>query len=106
MHIKMEYSPLVELKRVLVISTCLPPELKGELGWTKLNYWHTFPIGPEHVSDNCERISYLDVDEHRFIERFEQPRLPVVITEGQLDWQACTKWTMEVRRIEGNVLLL
>ena len=48
------------------------------------------------VKDNCERISYLDVDERTFIERYEQPNVPVVITDSQLDWLGNKKWTIEV----------
>ena len=47
------------------------------------------------MRDNCERVSYLDIDEQTFIERFERPNVPVVITDGQLDWQANKKWTTD-----------
>lgn len=43
-----------------------------------------------------ERISYLDVDKTTFIERFERPNYPAVITDCQLDWDARKKWTIEV----------
>ena len=60
-------------------------------------FWKTFPIAKEVVRDNCERVSYLDVDEQAFIERFERPNIPVVITDCQLDWQAIKKWNIEVK---------
>ena len=72
------------------------PELKGESGWTRLGLARTFPLSKELVKDNCERISYLDVDEQSFVERYEHPAIPVVITDSQLDWQANKKWTIEV----------
>lgn len=62
----------------------------------RLNYYRTFSTSFEHIPDTCERISYLEVDEQTFVERFEEPRVPVVITDAQLDWQANTKWTLEV----------
>ena len=72
------------------------PELKGEEEWTRCGYWKSFPLTRESVLDNCERVSYLEVDQAGFIERFERPGLPVVITDSQLDWQANRKWTVEV----------
>lgn len=37
------------------------------------------------------------MDEQSFIERYESPAIPVVITDSQLEWQASKKWTIEVR---------
>ena len=71
-------------------------ELKGELGWTRFGLARTFPLSTNMVKDTCERINYLDVDEQSFIERYESPAIPVVITDSQLEWQASKKWTMEV----------
>lgn len=71
-------------------------ELKGDEGWSDHKFWRTFPIGREVVKDSCERISYLDIDEQAFVERFERPNIPVVITDCQLEWQATRKWTIEV----------
>ena len=70
--------------------------MKGDEGWSRHQFWRTFPIGKEAVRDSCERISYLDIDEQAFIERFERPNVPVVITDSQLEWQANKKWTVEV----------
>lgn len=84
---------------VCILSTftsSLPTELKNEDDWCRCSYWKSFPVSKESVRDNCERISYLEVDEATFIERFERPRIPVVITDSQLDWQANKKWTIEV----------
>lgn len=38
-----------------------PAELKGELGWTQLGYFYSFPLARELVCDNCPRINYLEV---------------------------------------------
>lgn len=74
----------------------LSPELKGDLGWSRLNYAETFPLSPDLVRDTCERVSLLDLDEQGFIERYEKRNVPVVITDAQLEWQATRKWTVEV----------
>ncbi|CAI7990974.1 Bifunctional arginine demethylase and lysyl-hydroxylase JMJD6 [Geodia barretti] len=71
------------------------PELKGEAGWTRFGYAVSFPLAPELVQDNCPRINYLEVNEGQFIQQYEAPGLPVVITHSQLDWQASRKWTLE-----------
>lgn len=71
-------------------------ELKGELGWTRFGLARTFSLSTNIVEDTCERINYLDVDEQSFIERYESPAIPVVITDSQLEWQASKKWTIEV----------
>lgn len=71
-------------------------ELKGELGWCKFAFYKTSCCSLELVKDNVERISYLEVDEDTFIERFEEPNLPVVITDAQKGWEANRKWTIEV----------
>ena len=39
---------------------------------------------------------WLQVNEGQFIQQYEAPGLPVVITHSQLDWQASRKWTLEV----------
>ena len=78
-------------------------QLKGDECWTNHKFWSTFPIAKETVGDNCERISYLNVDERAFIERYEQPNVPVVITDSQLDWLANKKWTVEVKLTIENV---
>ena len=73
----------------------LVPELKGELGWCRLNFYQqSFCEDP--VQDNVERISCKEVDEQEFIERFERPGRPTVITGCQDSWDAKKKWTLEV----------
>ena len=88
----------LSLSLFLCLSLCLfLSELKGEEGWSRLKYFRTFPVAKELIRDTCERISYFQVDEREFIERFEKPRCPVVITDSQLDWPGTKKWTIEVR---------
>ncbi len=43
------------------------------------------------------RVNSLEVAKDTFIERFERPNLPAVITGCQETWDAKRKWTIEVR---------
>lgn len=45
-----------------------------------------------------ERISCAEVDEEAFIEQFERPNVPAVITDSQTTWEANRKWNFEVHR--------
>jgi histone arginine demethylase JMJD6 len=69
------------------------PELNGDEGWRRFKYSETFSLAKELVMDSCPRISYVDVTEKMFVERYERAGQPVVITDSQLDWQATEKWT-------------
>ena len=71
-------------------------ELKGEEGWRQFNYSKTFSLSKETVHDNCPRISYTEFDQRTFAERYERPSQPVVIVDGQRNWPAVDKWTLEV----------
>ena len=71
-------------------------ELKGELGWTRLGFHHNFSCAKDRVKDEVDRISSLDVTEEMFIERFERPNIPIVITDIQNKWNVTKKWTIEV----------
>ena len=46
-----------------------------------------------------DRVRYMDVDEDRFIECYEKPNLPAVISHAQLSWPASKKWNIEVSMI-------
>lgn len=81
--------------RIIDAKSRARPELKGEPGWTMFNYYRTFNLSHDVIKDTCERIDYNLVDEASFIERYEKPGIPVVIVNGQLDWQANKKWTIE-----------
>ena len=76
------------------------------MGWSRLNYAKTCPLGHDLVRDSCERINALDLDELGFIERYERRNIPVVIGDSQLDWQATKKWTLEVspRTVPGRLM--
>lgn len=76
-------------------------ELKGEFGWRMYDFSEKFSC-QEPVECNVGRISYQEVDERAFIDRFERPNLPVVITHSQMTWDARKKWTNKVKG--GGVL--
>jgi hypothetical protein len=70
--------------------TELDPRNWTRLGYSRFNFW----IDPDR--DNVPRISYDDVSEEEFIERFEAPGVPVVIEGITKQWPASTEWTPEV----------
>ncbi|XP_003382573.1 PREDICTED: bifunctional arginine demethylase and lysyl-hydroxylase JMJD6-like [Amphimedon queenslandica] len=71
------------------------PELKGDSGWKQFNYSKTFSLAKETVKDSCPRINYTEVDQQTFAERYERSSQPVVIVDGQRNWAAGDKWTLE-----------
>ncbi|ELU10108.1 hypothetical protein CAPTEDRAFT_149082 [Capitella teleta] len=71
------------------------PELGDRSGWYALDYAHTFNLSLSRVNDQMERIDATKVSHADFIERFEKPYKPVVITNAQKHWQANVKWTQQ-----------
>jgi len=71
-------------------------ELKGEEGWTKLNYVAEFDTSLESVHDNVPRQDCNKISKSEFVEKFEKPRIPVVLTHAMDHWKAMRKWTTEV----------
>ena len=73
-------------------------ELKVD-GWTKHKYYKTFDLGHSIVKDNVPRINFEETSKKEFIEKYERPLKPVVITNALDDWAAMRRWTLEVRHI-------
>ena len=48
------------------------------------------------VNDRMERIDVNNVPVQKFIEKYEKPYRPVVITGIQSNWNALQKWTLHV----------
>lgn len=69
-------------------------ELSASFNWNELGYADNFEPFTQFV-DNCERIDASEVDLDDFIERYERPYKPVVITKITDNWKAQTKWTFE-----------
>lgn len=81
-------------------------ELKGDLGWSKFNF-HKESWSSQKVPDTMKRISSLEVDNDTFIEQYERPNLPAVITNCQEAWDANRKWTIEViMKHHGHVTVM
>ena len=66
-------------------------ELASTFMWTELEYAKNFEPYTKFV-DNCARIHAPDVNCEEFIEQFEKPYIPCVITNIQEGWKAQSKW--------------
>jgi hypothetical protein len=64
--------------------------------WQAENFFETFDLNKENFTDNIERIDYNEVNLEEFIQNYEIPYKPVMITNAQQDWKAKDKWTFEV----------
>ena len=65
--------------------------------WREKCYSRRFDLSWSHVDDTMERIDADEVSVQEFIRRFEEPYLPVVITNAMKEWPAMEKWTVQVR---------
>lgn len=82
-------------KRIRAAKKGARPELKGHEGWCGKNYIHTFSLSPAVINDTCPREDVLKMPQGEFIEKYERPLKPVVLTNAQADWQAVYKWTID-----------
>ncbi|XP_070565532.1 bifunctional arginine demethylase and lysyl-hydroxylase JMJD6-like [Ptychodera flava] len=82
-------------KRIWQAKKTARPELKEKYDWYKLKYYKLFDLSHESIPDSVERIDSRRVTREEFIESFEKPLIPVVITNDQLEWRATNKWTAE-----------
>eukprot|EP00117_Sycon_ciliatum_P011226 scpid66327/ scgid12799/ Bifunctional arginine demethylase and lysyl-hydroxylase JMJD6; Histone arginine demethylase JMJD6; JmjC domain-containing protein 6; Jumonji domain-containing protein 6; Lysyl-hydroxylase JMJD6; Peptide-lysine 5-dioxygenase JMJD6; Phosphatidylserine receptor len=71
------------------------PELKGEEGWSRYNFSRTLHLWPHKYVDNVERIHERDFGPAQFIERFERPGHPVIISGIVDTWPAKERWTIQ-----------
>lgn len=78
------------------VKICILSELKVE-GWTKHKYCKTFDLSHSIVKDSVPRINYKETSKKEFIEKYERPLKPVVVTNALDDWAAMRRWTLEVR---------
>lgn len=62
--------------------------------WTQLKYALRFPDLMKDVTENIERIDARYVSPREFIEQYEMPYKPCVITNAQTNWRAKYKWTL------------
>ena len=66
-------------------------------GWYRNNYHENLRLSPSDVKDTVERVDARTLTREDFIERYERPFKPVVLTHAQDDWLAQHKWTIDVR---------
>ncbi|XP_034246987.1 bifunctional arginine demethylase and lysyl-hydroxylase PSR [Thrips palmi] len=81
-------------KRIREVKKKARPELSDKGAWYRIGYYNKFEPFTK-VEDTCERIDVNDVSPEEFIEKYEKPYKPVVITGCQKNWRANEKWTLE-----------
>ena len=72
-------------------------ELHEKHDWYRLGYADKFDASLSAVKDNVERVDARRTSLQEFIDRYEKPYKPVVVTHVEDDWKAQKKWTMDVR---------
>ena len=55
-------------------------------------------LNPEDCLDNIERVDASTLSYEEFVERYEKPLKPVILTGLTNDWPATSKWTIPVSR--------
>ena len=73
-------------------------ELKGDYGWTKHNFVSDFDMSLEDTiaRDNVQRVDVRQISQDEFVEKYDIPKVPAVLTHVQDHWLARKKWTKEV----------
>lgn len=61
-----------------------------------MNYVEEFDTSLSTVRDNVPRLDCNKISKSEFVERYEKPRIPVVLTHAMDHWKAMRKWTVEV----------
>lgn len=83
-------------KRIREAKSKARPELCTEkYGWYKCNYHENLSLSQSDVKDNVERVDARTLSVEEFIEKYEKPFKPVVLTHVQDNWLALQKWTIE-----------
>ncbi|KAI9090442.1 bifunctional arginine demethylase and lysyl-hydroxylase PSR-like protein [Phlyctochytrium arcticum] len=90
LELDLEVKPRRYARRLKSVKRAGRSEL-DDFGWTKDGH-AARSVWPNHVTE-VERISYRDVSEKEFIQRFEKPSLPVIIQDGTAHWRASRTWT-------------
>ena len=70
----------------------------------KFGFAEKFNLDLSRVEDTMERIDARVVSTEEFVERFEKPGVPVVVTHAQDTWQARKKWTLHVSSFNNNYI--
>ena len=78
-----------------------PPFFHTELkdqnkDWVKNKYYETVDTLLPQAVDTLPRVDYRDLSEEEFRNKYELPRIPIVITHAMDEWAAMKKWTVKV----------
>lgn len=79
---------------VLVGCTCLNTHM-SHTHRRRHGYAHTAVCSTEGIHDTVPRIHIHNLTAEQFVQRFERPRLPTVITGACDNWPAVQTWTLE-----------
>lgn len=77
------------------------PELKGDEGWQRFRYAERYANWPTDLCSVTDpavmvpRVNCGDISHREFVDRFERPKRPVVLTGCTNHWLAQKKWTLE-----------
>uniref|UniRef100_A0A914DN24 JmjC domain-containing protein n=1 Tax=Acrobeloides nanus TaxID=290746 RepID=A0A914DN24_9BILA len=80
-------------KRIAVAKRKARSELKPD-EWDCLGYSRLLNLNPEDCLDNIERVDASTLSYEEFVERYEKPLKPVILTGLTNDWPATSKWTI------------
>ncbi|XP_031335911.1 bifunctional arginine demethylase and lysyl-hydroxylase JMJD6 isoform X3 [Photinus pyralis] len=80
-------------KRIKEVKRKARPELTTKEAWTAQGYLECFQKFWE-FTDNCDRIDCTEASYAEFVDKYERPYKPVVLTNAQLKWNANQKWTL------------
>ncbi len=69
-------------------------ELKSE-DWHKYNYFKTFDLSVDSLPDNIDRVDAAVCSAEEFVEKYERPYKPCILTNTQTGWVAKEKWSLE-----------
>ena len=61
-----------------------------------MNYAEEFDTSLDSFRDNVPRQDCNKISKSEFVEKFEKPRIPVVLTHSMDHWKGMRKWTVEV----------
>ncbi|XP_050314881.1 bifunctional arginine demethylase and lysyl-hydroxylase PSR [Anthonomus grandis grandis] len=81
-------------KRIKEVKKKARPELSTKGSWEFYHYSLNFERF-HNFTDNCDRIDQAKVSSQAFIDLYELPYKPVVITGCQNGWRANFKWTLD-----------
>ncbi|KAJ3300853.1 jumonji domain-containing protein 6, partial [Kappamyces sp. JEL0829] len=89
-------TPHVRAKKYTRILSKTKRKARSELAlseWTRQQLAMIDFCPAEPLHESCPKIDYVQVSREEFIKKWEQPGLPVIITNAMADWPCMTKWS-------------